>query len=511
MGTVTKTVVFTDLANYTAKVSKTDRVGLRRILADHEALVNPIISRYGGSIIKNLGDSFMILFTSATDAVRASLDIQDMVISSQGAPIRLSLNTGDVEEIDGDAFGDAVNLAARILSKTPSGEVWFGEGTYNCMNKSEIPWEHVNRFRLKGIAGDANVYRAVPAHRAWLPEYISNAVRQGNLVRFKRGERPSMLPPNPVILLEGFVPGSEAIRAALDMLPVLSPSSVWLSAYNISPADRHTWTDAGRGLVVGSPQAVDMAIKGAEEVSVRQTGSDTIVLDVAYEAVVELVSCGLALPSVPLSDVVANYSYDLVMDGRWVNRSENAVLRLNVTGDGPTITALRPGVMVNGIALPNGEVSALHHNTTVKTMSGEHVYKRSDHGFVGLFISDSDMRLGVGRGQTAEIGREPNHPGLAFPDRRGQENIHWCTGGRASRARAGGFTLDRALAGRRQASIEVTKDGRFSLTALHRRCPTYLFARAGNGNLHRIESTVPVQTDDIIVAGTTLIALRAVT
>ena len=63
MGTVTKTVVFTDLANYTAKVSKTDRVGLRRILADHEALVNPIVSRYGGRIIKNLGDSFMILFT----------------------------------------------------------------------------------------------------------------------------------------------------------------------------------------------------------------------------------------------------------------------------------------------------------------------------------------------------------------------------------------------------------------------------------------------------------------
>jgi len=69
--TRTRTVVFTDLANYTAKVSRSDREGLRRILQEHEDLVRPIASQYGGRIVKNLGDAFLLLFTAAPDALRA--------------------------------------------------------------------------------------------------------------------------------------------------------------------------------------------------------------------------------------------------------------------------------------------------------------------------------------------------------------------------------------------------------------------------------------------------------
>ena len=154
MSTSTQTVVFTDLANYTANVARSDREGLRRILLEHEELVTPVVNRYGGRIVKNLGDSFLILFPSATDAVRAALDIQHLVMNSGGLSIRLAMTTGDVEAIDGDAFGECVNLAARILSKAPAGEIWFGAGTWICMNTAEIPWDPVGRFRLKGIPGD---------------------------------------------------------------------------------------------------------------------------------------------------------------------------------------------------------------------------------------------------------------------------------------------------------------------------------------------------------------------
>ena len=197
MGTVTRTVVFTDLANYTAKVSRTDREGLRQILKEHEGLVAPIVEKYGGRVVKNLGDSFMCLFLAATDALRAALDVQDVVTGEGGISIRLAMTTGDVEEIEGDAFGESVNLAARILSKTPAGEIWFGPGTRVCMNAAEIPWESVGRFRLKGIPGDKEIFRAVPAHRCWLPEPVSSAVKTGSIVRLRRGARPPLLPPEP--------------------------------------------------------------------------------------------------------------------------------------------------------------------------------------------------------------------------------------------------------------------------------------------------------------------------
>ena len=87
--TFTRTVVFTDLANYTAKVSRAGRQDLLKILDAHAALVTPIVERYGGRVVKNLGDSFMCLFNAATPALRAALDIQEFVNNESGQSIRL--------------------------------------------------------------------------------------------------------------------------------------------------------------------------------------------------------------------------------------------------------------------------------------------------------------------------------------------------------------------------------------------------------------------------------------
>jgi hypothetical protein len=500
-------VVFTDLANYTAKVSRSDREGLRRILQEHEDLVRPIVTRYGGRIVKNLGDAFLILFTAATDAMRASLDIQDKVMAEGGMPLRLSLATGDIEEIDGDCFGESVNLSARINSKAPAGEIWFSLGTWICMNAAEIPWESVGRFSFKGIPGDQEIFRAVPQLKCWLSEPIKAAARAGNLVRIERGSQPAPLPPDPVILFEGFAPGSPALDAVIERLPVLNPANLWLSTYNISMQDRITWTEAGRGLVIGTPHGLNTAIQETLRQTQRQTGSDTIVLDIGSSAELELVMCGLALPAVPLSEVVASYSYDLLPDGRWTNKSERSTLRVDVNPDGATVTPLVPGILINQRPLQVGQTWRLQNNDRIQTPGGVQNFRGGDFGYVGFMLADTDMRLGVSGSQVAELGREPNHPGLALPDRRGQDNIRWCSGQRAARAKTGGFTLDRALAGRRQAAIQLV-GGALQVTPLHDRCPTYLL-RGGSGAMERADTPVMAEWDDMVVAGTTVVVMRA--
>lgn len=506
MGTRTRTVAFTDLANYTAAVSRSDREALRKILHDHEQLVAPVVTRFGGRVVKNLGDSFMILFDSATDALRSALELQDIIVSTGGISMRVAMTTGDVEEIDGDAFGESVNLAARILSKAPAGEIWFGAGTRHCMNAAEIPWDSVGRFTLKGIPGEQEVFRAVPRHRAWLPDTVAAAVKAGNLVRIQRGQRPPLLPPEPIILLEGFAPGSPALAQAVDNLPVLDPASLYLAAYNIAPSDRVIWVNAGRGLVIGTPDALDAAIDETLKAVSRATGSDTIVLDVGTNAELEVVLCGLALPAVPLSDVVASYSYDLLPDGRWVNKSDRAILRVDVSASAVRVVALAPGASVDGRSLRTGEAMQLWDGAAIQCSAGSYSFTEVESGYAGILVADTEMRLGVADGQTVELGREPNHPGLAFPDRRGQDNIRWCSGPRAARARAGGFTLDRALAGRHQSAITLQGE-QIRLKALHARCPTYVL-RDGARSLARTEREVLVQADDLIIAGTTVVALR---
>ncbi|MEM7251935.1 MAG: adenylate/guanylate cyclase domain-containing protein, partial [Pseudomonadota bacterium] len=244
--TVTRTVMFTDIADYTASVARTDREGLHQILAEHENRVKPVVEEYAGRIVKNIGDSFLCLFDSATDALRAALDIQNHNVNGS-VRVRIGLTTGDIEMIDGDAFGDAVNLAARILAKAPVGEAWFGACTKLAMNAAEIPWESVGWFRLKGIPGEQECFRVVPRHRVWLPHAVVGANDDSSLVRIHAGNDVPNIPPDPTILFEGFDAGSQALTDTLDALPVLDPASLYLVTYQIPDHDRQMWSECGRG------------------------------------------------------------------------------------------------------------------------------------------------------------------------------------------------------------------------------------------------------------------------
>jgi class 3 adenylate cyclase len=503
--TRTLTVVFTDLADYTASVGRADREAIREIIAAHEERVAPVISARGGRIVKNLGDSYMALFEAATDAAQACLELVNAAVREDGITIRAAMATGDVETIDGDAFGEAANLAARILAKTPAGEVWMASTSRMCMNQTELAWEGVGRFSLKGIAGEVPVYRLVPEGRAWIPQSLVHAARKKNLVRVVCGGAVPPMPPDPMILLEGFQAGSDELRSVIDRLPVVSPAQLWLQAYSIAPSDRYAWTDLGRGLLIGTQAAVTEAIRAVHRPVPTSVGTDTIIFEMSTIAVIDLVMAGLALPAVPISEVVAGYTYDLLGDGRWTNMAAQSLLRIEVNATGLQVEARSQGVVVGGQRLQLGDKHHMEDGELIETPSGGHVFRQVNQGgYLGLLIADTAARLGVGDGQTIEVGREPQHPGFALPDRRGQDNLRWCVGGRAARAREGGFTLDRALAGRRQAAVQI-QVGAPNLIGLHKTCPTFLLQPHG---LTRVEAPAQMEIDDMIVVGTSVISVR---
>lgn len=505
MASRTHTVVFTDLANYTASVGRTDRKGLRNLIAAHEKMVAPVLERHSGRVVKKLGDSFMALFDAATDAVRAGVDLIDSVSGEGDFSIRVSMATGDIEVIDGDVFGEAVNLASRIEGKTPAGEVWFSEATLHCMNQSEVAWEPVGRYVLKGIAGEKWLYRAVPTTMAWLPDPVVAAAREGRLVVVTPDQTLPAFPPRPLILLDGFRPGSTALSKVVDCLPPVDPACLWLVAYNIASSDRLAWLNAGRGLVIGYPAAVHRALDEVRTPEAQSTGSDTIILDVGSIPFVDVVISGLALPAVPISEVVAGYSYDLLPDGRWVNNSHHAVGRIDVSGDGVVFVPLQPGILMDGRQALPGQRIALREPAEFQTSRGVLRWTPlSDRTYLGLVQSDAVVRVGIGPGQQAEIGREPRHRGLALPDRRGQDNIRWCPGSRAAQARASGFTLDRALVGRRHGAVSMERD-RAIVVSLHERCPTFVLR---DGQVIPVRKPITVQTGDLLLAGTNVLAIR---
>jgi class 3 adenylate cyclase len=169
----TLTILFTDLKDYTARAATTSRQGLMALLATNRRVVETAVAGHGGTIVKTIGDAYLVTFESATNAVLAGLDIQRAAAAANdGAPdadrleLRVGVCTGEVTLADDrDVYGTAVNVASRVQSLADVGEVLFTESTWHAINRPEIAYDDLGPRELKGIATPVRVYRAKVGER----------------------------------------------------------------------------------------------------------------------------------------------------------------------------------------------------------------------------------------------------------------------------------------------------------------------------------------------------------
>jgi len=148
------TVLFGDIANYTALSEKLDPEEVHRIIQRCFELVSAEIHRFEGTINQYGGDGFMALFgapiaheDAPRRAVHAALAIQRALGSfgkdlekSSGLVVqmRIALNTGivvvgritDDLRMDYTAIGDTINLASRLQSAARPTSVVVSEATH---------------------------------------------------------------------------------------------------------------------------------------------------------------------------------------------------------------------------------------------------------------------------------------------------------------------------------------------------------------------------------------------
>jgi len=467
--------------------------------------VAPIVDEHDGVILKSHGESLMVLFESATEAVRACIEILEACETSGQYKIKMGVSTGDVEVIGGDAFGKVVNLAARILSRAPPGAIWFSHATLMCMNQGEVPWESVGKFSFKGIPGEIAVQRTVPSHIVDLPETVTAAACENRLVRCKIGEPLAPIGSDSIVLLEGFEVASPELDEVLSQIPVVDPGSVWLLAYTIPQMARIEWQRAGHGLVVGTPDGLEASLAEAKSSEGLGVGTDTIIFENHQLGSVEVCIAGVAIPNVPLGEVISGFTVELLRNGKWAKRGELAIAELEVA---PGTASLKPrvsGFTVEGARVRQGDVISLRDDTTIMTPVGEFRYLAFQGGrYRGILVGPAESSVYLREGTPLEIGREPAFPGLEIPDRTGAENIRWCSGARAAKARQSGFTLDRSMVGRKHITLAMLR-GEVHAVTLHDRCPTY---RVNGQHIERCHGPRPVLSGDYLVAGTSVVCVR---
>ncbi len=166
-------VLFADLVGFTPFSEERDSEEVRETLTRYFDLATEVITRYGGTVEKFIGDAVMAVWGApvareddAERSVRAALELVDAVhVLGSGIQARAGVLTGEAAVTigatnQGMVAGDIVNTAARLQSAAAPGTVLVGETTQRAASSS-IAFEPAGDQTLKGKAAPVPAFRAL--------------------------------------------------------------------------------------------------------------------------------------------------------------------------------------------------------------------------------------------------------------------------------------------------------------------------------------------------------------
>ena len=154
-------IMFTDIAGYTALMGDDEKKAFE-LLKKNRELQKPLIEKYNGRWLKEMGDGVLASFNSASDAVYCASEIQEKCQQQEDLKLRIGIHIGEVVFENNDVFGDGVNIASRIQAQAPIGGIWISESVYtNISNKKDIKTAFVKSATLKNVKDAIRIYKII--------------------------------------------------------------------------------------------------------------------------------------------------------------------------------------------------------------------------------------------------------------------------------------------------------------------------------------------------------------
>lgn len=158
-------IMFTDIKGFSKKMGENETIAMA-LLKAHDTMMNELFEKYDGKVIKSIGDSFMVDFSSAVNAVKCAIETQEIFwyynkgkSELEKIEIRIGIHLGDVISDGRDIFGDGVNVAARIEAMTSPNRICISQDIYNQIrNKMDVHTYSLGLVNFKNIADSVEVY-----------------------------------------------------------------------------------------------------------------------------------------------------------------------------------------------------------------------------------------------------------------------------------------------------------------------------------------------------------------
>lgn len=152
-------IMFTDMVGYTALMQKDEDHAIF-IRNKHREVIQDNVLAYSGKILQYFGDGTLCMFSSAVQAVKAAVYIQQTLRNSEPPiPLRIGIHAGDIVHHDDGIYGNGVNIAARVESFGVAGSVLISGKVYDeIKNHPSLHSSFLGRYTLKNISKPIDIY-----------------------------------------------------------------------------------------------------------------------------------------------------------------------------------------------------------------------------------------------------------------------------------------------------------------------------------------------------------------
>jgi class 3 adenylate cyclase/pimeloyl-ACP methyl ester carboxylesterase len=263
-------ILAADIAGYSRLMGE-DEAATVRDLKGHQAVILPLVGRFGGRIIDTAGDGILAEFPSVINATECAIEIQtimatrnEVVPEPRRMRFRIGINLGDVIHDETRIYGDGINVAARLEGIAEPGGICISRQVFDQVNRAlKVDFEALGPRTFKNIARPVDVFAIAPADR---------------------GAVPGVTAPNPVDLKQEihFCTAPDGVQLAYSMLghgPPLMKTGNWMTHLEFdleSPIWRHLYRELANDytLIRYDPRGNGLSDRTVDEISFDAFVSD---------------------------------------------------------------------------------------------------------------------------------------------------------------------------------------------------------------------------------------------
>ncbi|HQI01068.1 MAG TPA: adenylate/guanylate cyclase domain-containing protein [Deltaproteobacteria bacterium] len=167
---LTLAILFADISGSTSLYETLGDEDAHKLVSTCIHELSGVVADHRGTVIKTIGDGIMCTFPATDKAIEAAIAMQESIDSLPLSPpenhinvnIRIGIHWGPVIKQNYDVFGDAVNVAARMVSRAKSRQILTTQQTVdNLPEGCAANIKRIDRTTIKGKAGEVSIFEIV--------------------------------------------------------------------------------------------------------------------------------------------------------------------------------------------------------------------------------------------------------------------------------------------------------------------------------------------------------------